>query len=44
MDTTGTQLVVLYTEESLILCGAADSALIREVPLIQIVLYSEVPL
>ena len=50
MDTTGTQLAVLYREVSLIqrsLCtklyafGTADSVLSREVPLIQSVLYRE---
>ncbi len=53
MDTTGTQMVVLYREVSLIqskistqlyVVGTADSVLIREVCLIQSVLYREVPL
>ena len=52
-DTIGTPLVVLYREVSLIqrwICtqfnvvGTADSVLIIEVPLIQSVLYREVPL
>ena len=52
-DTIGTQLAVLYREVSqlqryictqLYVVGAADSVLIREVPLLQSVLYREVPL
>ena len=53
VDTTGTQLAVLYREVSLIhrlICtqlyvvGTADSVLIREESLIQSVLYREVTL
>ena len=56
MDTTGTQLAVLYTgprpravaptrcSTQLYVVGTADSVLIREVPFIQSVLYREVPL